>query len=156
MFFPSLILNKIGLLFLSPGAKPELKKPLQLNQTNRVGLQPSKLGIPNQLRTGGPKPLTKANSSITTQPPPKLVKAVKTALNAGPENERLMNSPLRVKPKMGTPNRSIESFGEPKNWTINDFEIGRPLGNGKFGAVYLAREKKRYSYSLLNSETYFS
>ena len=27
-------------------------------------------------------------------------------------------------------------------WTINDFEIGRPLGNGKFGRVYLAREKK--------------
>jgi len=27
-------------------------------------------------------------------------------------------------------------------WTINDFEIGRPLGRGKFGHVYLAREKK--------------
>ena len=27
-------------------------------------------------------------------------------------------------------------------WTINDFEIGRPLGKGKFGHVYLAREKK--------------
>ena len=25
---------------------------------------------------------------------------------------------------------------------INDFEIGRPLGRGKFGHVYLAREKK--------------
>lgn len=26
--------------------------------------------------------------------------------------------------------------------TIDDFEIGRPLGKGKFGNVYLAREKK--------------
>lgn len=26
-------------------------------------------------------------------------------------------------------------------WTINDFEIGKPLGHGKFGHVYLAREK---------------
>lgn len=26
--------------------------------------------------------------------------------------------------------------------TINDFEIGRKLGTGKFGHVYLAREKK--------------
>jgi serine/threonine protein kinase len=25
---------------------------------------------------------------------------------------------------------------------LNDFEIGRPLGKGKFGNVYLAREKK--------------
>jgi serine/threonine protein kinase len=30
----------------------------------------------------------------------------------------------------------------PKEWTIDDFEIGKPLGRGKFGHVYLAREKK--------------
>lgn len=29
-----------------------------------------------------------------------------------------------------------------KNWTLQDFDIGRPLGKGKFGNVYLAREKK--------------
>lgn len=28
-----------------------------------------------------------------------------------------------------------------KKWTLDDFEIGRPLGRGKFGNVYLAREK---------------
>jgi hypothetical protein len=27
----------------------------------------------------------------------------------------------------------------PKEWNLNDFEIGRPLGRGKFGHVYLAR-----------------
>ncbi|KAI8790794.1 aurora kinase C, partial [Biomphalaria glabrata] len=27
-------------------------------------------------------------------------------------------------------------------WTLKDFDIGRPLGKGKFGNVYLAREKK--------------
>ena len=27
-------------------------------------------------------------------------------------------------------------------WRLDDFDIGRPLGRGKFGAVYLAREKK--------------
>lgn len=26
-------------------------------------------------------------------------------------------------------------------WCITDFEIGKPLGRGKFGQVYLAREK---------------
>ena len=26
-------------------------------------------------------------------------------------------------------------------WTIDSFEIGKPLGRGKFGHVYLAREK---------------
>lgn len=29
-----------------------------------------------------------------------------------------------------------------QKWSIDDFEIGKPLGNGKFGRVYLAREKK--------------
>jgi len=28
-----------------------------------------------------------------------------------------------------------------KKWCLNDFEIGKPLGKGKFGNVYLAREK---------------
>jgi len=31
---------------------------------------------------------------------------------------------------------------DPRKWSIDDFEIGRPLGKGKFGHVYLAREKK--------------
>uniref|UniRef100_A0A915IUX5 Aurora kinase n=1 Tax=Romanomermis culicivorax TaxID=13658 RepID=A0A915IUX5_ROMCU len=28
------------------------------------------------------------------------------------------------------------------SWTLDNFEIGRPLGHGKFGNVYLARENK--------------
>jgi serine/threonine protein kinase len=33
--------------------------------------------------------------------------------------------------------------GGPDNrWTLEDFDIGRPLGKGKFGNVYLAREKR--------------
>jgi aurora kinase A len=28
-----------------------------------------------------------------------------------------------------------------KNWQLSDFDIGRPLGKGKFGNVYLARER---------------
>lgn len=29
-----------------------------------------------------------------------------------------------------------------KRWVLGDFDIGRPLGKGKFGNVYLAREKR--------------
>jgi len=37
-----------------------------------------------------------------------------------------------------------DSTSEKKEdvWSIKNFEIGRPLGKGKFGNVYLAREKK--------------
>lgn len=31
---------------------------------------------------------------------------------------------------------------KPKRWELTDFEIGKPLGKGKFGNVYLAREKR--------------
>lgn len=30
----------------------------------------------------------------------------------------------------------------PRAWTLDDFEIGKPLGKGKYGSVYLAREKR--------------
>mmetsp|Transcript_27065 Transcript_27065/g.44153 ORF Transcript_27065/g.44153 Transcript_27065/m.44153 type:complete len:291 (-) Transcript_27065:107-979(-) len=33
-------------------------------------------------------------------------------------------------------------FPKDKKWSLADFEIGKPLGRGKFGNVYLAREKK--------------
>ena len=29
-----------------------------------------------------------------------------------------------------------------KKWSLADFEVGKPLGRGKFGDVYLARERK--------------
>lgn len=31
---------------------------------------------------------------------------------------------------------------DPSEWSVDDFEFGLPLGRGKFGHVYLAREKK--------------
>ena len=32
--------------------------------------------------------------------------------------------------------------GAGQRWKLDDFDIGRPLGKGKFGNVYFAREKK--------------
>lgn len=42
------------------------------------------------------------------------------------------------------PSQSSGDEAQKKNdaWSIKNFEIGRPLGKGKFGNVYLAREKK--------------
>lgn len=39
----------------------------------------------------------------------------------------------------------LHPFHQPrpkKTWTLDDFEIGRKLGKGRFGNVYVAREKK--------------
>ncbi|XP_071742970.1 aurora kinase A-A-like [Lepeophtheirus salmonis] len=40
------------------------------------------------------------------------------------------------------PNNENGKNSSDKRWELNDFDIGRPLGKGKFGNVYLAREKK--------------
>ncbi|KAK1286785.1 Serine/threonine-protein kinase Aurora-1 [Acorus calamus] len=36
-----------------------------------------------------------------------------------------------------------------RRWSLKDFEVGKPLGRGKFGHVYLAREKKTRVYLIL-------
>jgi serine/threonine protein kinase len=52
--------------------------------------------------------------------------------------------------RLGTPNSSQSlRWGHlfhlfRKHFTINDFEIGRPLGRGKFGRVYLAGLKENH------------
>ena len=37
---------------------------------------------------------------------------------------------------------SYPKGGPGNRWTLEDWQIGRPLGKGKFGNVYLAREVK--------------
>lgn len=47
--------------------------------------------------------------------------------------------PFQMKPVGGGP---VGPTGAPRRgWSLEDFEIGRRLGQGKFGRVYLAREK---------------
>lgn len=44
------------------------------------------------------------------------------------------------KPQLPGPQQT--STISTKKWVLDDFEVGRPLGQGKFGNVYLARDKK--------------
>ncbi|XP_055295402.1 aurora kinase B [Sitodiplosis mosellana] len=39
---------------------------------------------------------------------------------------------------------SHEAYGKPYEWSKDDFELGCPLGKGKFGRVYVARERKTH------------
>ena len=40
------------------------------------------------------------------------------------------------------PQHTASSASKERRWQLADFDIGRPLGQGKFGSVYLARERK--------------
>ena len=39
-----------------------------------------------------------------------------------------------------------------RNWSLNDFEIGKPIGRGKFGRVYLAREVQVEKIEAISAE----
>ena len=46
-----------------------------------------------------------------------------------------------------------------KQWALSDFDIGRPLGKGKFGNVYLAKEKEKgivVALKVMRSSFYFT
>jgi serine/threonine protein kinase len=47
-------------------------------------------------------------------------------------------------PSITSPQADVnqEKASRGQRWCLNDFDIGKPLGQGKFGRVYLAREKK--------------
>ncbi|CAO1389042.1 unnamed protein product [Diamesa hyperborea] len=45
-------------------------------------------------------------------------------------------------PKVSKEGTKSNGNGNDKDWSLANFDIGRPLGRGKFGNVYLAREKQ--------------
>ena len=47
-----------------------------------------------------------------------------------------------AKPPSKTPHGRTNTVNRGGDITLRDFQIGRPLGKGKFGSVYLARTKK--------------
>lgn len=49
-------------------------------------------------------------------------------------------APFQMKSTGGGP--VTGSGSRRRGWSLEDFEIGRRLGEGKFGKVYLAREKR--------------
>ncbi|KAJ8660091.1 hypothetical protein O0I10_004320 [Lichtheimia ornata] len=67
-----------------------------------------------------------------------------TGLSTSHNPDKLFDS-RQIKSKkriLVKPNRGSRLTQECKQWSLRDFEIGKALGEGKFGRVYLAREKQ--------------
>ncbi|XP_041375627.1 aurora kinase A-A-like isoform X2 [Gigantopelta aegis] len=58
-----------------------------------------------------------------------------------PVNTNSMKSGDRQETKATCDSGRTPLSSQTKKWSLEDFDIGRPLGKGKFGSVYLAREK---------------
>uniref|UniRef100_A0A182NFL5 Aurora kinase n=1 Tax=Anopheles dirus TaxID=7168 RepID=A0A182NFL5_9DIPT len=94
----------------------------------------------------GPRPVAgsskSAAASAKQQSVPRAEENVPEAMDttpAAPEKptDATADSPADSGEQAGASQKSSK-----KVWTLSNFDIGRPLGRGKFGNVYLAREKE--------------
>ncbi|XP_053974280.1 aurora kinase C-like [Hylaeus volcanicus] len=85
--------------------------------------------------------------STELMPPPKLplysktVAHISNKIDDGNDKENKNNKNIDAE-KNKEQNNGNHKYQNEKKWVLSDFDIGRPLGKGKFGNVYLAREKK--------------
>ncbi|XP_050070094.1 aurora kinase C [Anopheles maculipalpis] len=98
---------------------------------------------PPGTRTAAPS--SSSNSKLAVENPPLPPKT-----DDGSQPEPMDTTPSSDKPDVAQPSAANAEPSQPvaaqkpvkKVWTLSNFDIGRPLGRGKFGNVYLAREKE--------------
>lgn len=84
--------------------------------------------------------------------PPKPVKHDEPPVPMNPEppvsqSQAAVNIPAQIAPPLSNTSDELKQAAmEPKPaknmWSLENFDLGRPLGKGKFGKVYLARERQ--------------
>lgn len=94
---------------------------------------------------------TAKKSSTELMPPPKLPVASKSTGITQDQQKSNSDNVKTVKDKKNEDTQKVSNTAanklskesqKQKTWVLSDFDIGRPLGKGKFGNVYLAREKR--------------
>ncbi|NXG47998.1 AURKA kinase, partial [Psilopogon haemacephalus] len=112
------------------------------NFAQRVPVQSQKSVLSNQKLS---------NDQTMQQPRPKPIQSTDRPQVPSKNNEKPKQAPVPAKNSEAesTSKQKTEETAKKKNeenkkrqWSLDDFEIGRPLGKGKFGNVYLAREKQ--------------
>lgn len=61
--------------------------------------------------------------------------------NAPPKDNIVKIADVLLQGKIKAAQKKSKKKATKKKWRLSDFDIGKPLGRGKFGCVYLAREK---------------
>lgn len=84
---------------------------------------------------------------MASMEPKRVLKPVNTTSQVGGVAEQQLKKqedPIKMSSSSScTDSTDLAPNAEPKmkKWCLEDFDIGKPLGKGKFGSVYLAREK---------------
>lgn len=122
-------------LTTNPIKKTEIIKPRVIGETiSKQAIQQKQLPPTNQLK---PPTVTTTGASTSSS-------STATSSSAGLQTGTTStdSSDLNFK-KPSLPQKHPIDREKDKNatWTLANFDIGRPLGKGRFGNVYLAREK---------------
>lgn len=82
-----------------------------------------------------------ANAPLKARPhaPPSAARLLKTINNTATQPNHKVHVKAQEKPPQS---QNAEGAAPKRMWSLDDFELGKPLGRGKFGNVYLAREKQ--------------
>ncbi|XP_026877384.1 aurora kinase A [Electrophorus electricus] len=83
-----------------------------------------------------------AQTPPLSQAPPKSQPPCQPKAGDVSEPVRTVEPRKQERPDQKSPIRTNTSSAEKKPWSLDNFDIGRALGKGKFGSVYLARERQ--------------
>ncbi|NWX95138.1 AURKA kinase, partial [Nothoprocta ornata] len=113
------------------------------NLPQRVPVQSQKSALSTQKLSNNqtvqqPRPKTVVQPTARPQVPSKTTEKPQQA--PAPAKNPEAESTSKQKNEETTKKKNEET--KKRQWSLDDFEIGRPLGKGKFGNVYLAREKQ--------------
>lgn len=138
---------------------PGDKKKVEVT-TNKSAVPSNKVAVTSNKSAVPSNKVVLASNKITVQSNRKVVLNKKeTAQVNQPLRQDNNSEPSVTKERAGCIKESTRDVKEEKNdnnentntstetetkkaWTLDDFDIGRPLGKGKFGNVYMAREKR--------------
>lgn len=83
----------------------------------------------------------KENTPITTNIKPLLTSHQKSTPRVTTTPQQGAPAPKTIDPKLAGASSQVTKPAVKQTWVLADFDIGKALGKGKFGNVYLAREK---------------
>uniref|UniRef100_A0A8C5HZN2 non-specific serine/threonine protein kinase n=1 Tax=Gouania willdenowi TaxID=441366 RepID=A0A8C5HZN2_GOUWI len=89
-------------------------------------------------------PATQNVTPAIQQPKPGVQQSMPKANVSGsnPEGNKPLSEPAKPEKPQIKAVKIDQASGSKKRWSLENFDIGRPLGKGKFGNVYLARERQ--------------
>ncbi len=112
----------------------------------RAPLRPSVKHLPNSSQPDNTKDevqkqaIVKAAQAMGPPPPRPSAGTVETSSRSTSASGSATSAGRLARAEVAR--NSGSSRERERQWSFEDFDIGRPLGKGKFGNVYLARERK--------------